>query len=93
MGSLENSSFAWAAITIQSCLDAINQDRSSKGLRQKADGSNLKRSGPDALIEEDCDKNKRYGVTLGVHMGQKVQAAHTGHLHIRNDTRPAVDAI
>ena len=55
-----------------SCLDAVNQGRSSEGLRQKADCSSLERSRPDAVIGEGRDKNKRDGVTLGAHMGQKV---------------------
>jgi len=76
-----------------SCLDAVNQGRSSEGLRQKADCSSLERSRPDAVIGEGRDKNKRDGVTLGAHMGQQVQAAHTGHLHIRDDTRRIVKAV
>jgi hypothetical protein len=75
-----------AAISIQGGFDAIDQDGSGEGLGQEAIGSGLQRSGADAFIGEGRDKNKWRGVTLGAHMGQKVQAAHNRHLHIRNDT-------
>jgi hypothetical protein len=80
------ASLIGAAISIQSAFDAVDQDGSSEGLGQEANGSGLQRSGADALIGEGRDENKRRVVTLGSHMRQKVQTAHNGHLHIRNDT-------
>jgi len=70
---------------IQGSLKALDQARSGEGLGQEANGSRLQRAGADALLGEGCNKDKRRGVPLGTHMGQKVQAAHSGHLHIRND--------
>jgi hypothetical protein len=75
-----------AAITIQSCFDAVDQAGTSEGLRQEANGSGLQCSGADALFGERCDKNEWRIVTLGTHMRQQVQAAHGRHLHIRNHT-------
>jgi Cytochrome bd terminal oxidase subunit I len=79
-----------AAMSIQGCLEAGDQGGSSEGLAQKANGSGLQRSGADALIGEGRDENKRRLVTPGSHMRQKVQTAHGGHLHIRNDTQRVV---
>jgi hypothetical protein len=86
------ASLTGAAISTQSAFDAVDQDRSSEGLGQEANGSGLQRSGADALIGEGRDENKRRVVTPGSHMGQKVQTAHSGHLHIRNDTQRVVQA-
>jgi hypothetical protein len=85
-GSLARS----AAMFINGSFDAVDYDVSSEGLGQESNGSGLQRSGADAVIGEGRDKNKRRGVALGAHIGQKVQAAHSGHLHIRNDTRRVV---
>src|ERR1700693_2650596 len=82
IGSLADT----AARPVQRGFDAVNQDGSSKRLGQKANGSDLQRAGTDALIGKGRDKNKRYAVSPGAHMSQEVQAAHTWHLHIRNDT-------
>jgi hypothetical protein len=80
------ASLTGAAMSIQSVFDAVDQDGSREGLGQEANGSGLQRSGADALIGEGRDENKRRGVTPSSHMRQKVQTAHSGHLHIRNDT-------
>jgi hypothetical protein len=77
-------------MSIQSGFDAVDQDRSSERLGQEANGSGFERSGADTLIGESGDKYKRRDVTPSTHMRQKVQAAHGGHLHIRNDTRRIV---
>jgi hypothetical protein len=79
-----------AAMSIQGSFDTVDQDGPREGLGQKANGSGLQRSGADALIGEGRDKDKRRIVPLHAHMRQKVQAAHNGHLHIRNDTRQIV---
>jgi hypothetical protein len=81
-----NASLVGAAMSIQSAFDAVDQDESGEGLGQEANGSGLQRAGADALIGEGRDENKRRLVTPGSHMRQKVQTAHGGHLHIRNDT-------
>jgi hypothetical protein len=80
-------SLAAVAMPIQSGFDAVDQDGPSEGLGQEANGSGLQRSGADALIGEGRDKNKRRVVTPNAHVCQKVQTAHSGHLHIRNDTQ------
>jgi hypothetical protein len=72
-------------MSIHGSFDAVDQGRSSERLGQEANGSRLQRAGADALFGKGSDKDKRRGVPLGAHMGQKVQAAHSGHLHIRND--------
>ena len=77
-------------MSIQGSFDAIDQGGSSEGLGQEANGSGLQRAGADALFGEGRDKDKRRIAPLGAHMDQKVQAAHNGHLHIRNDTRQVV---
>jgi hypothetical protein len=80
----------FAAMSIQGSFDAVDQDGSGEGLGQEANGSGLQRAGSDALFGEGRDKNKRRFVTLRAHMRQKVQAAHSRHLHVCNDTRQVV---
>jgi len=77
-------------MSFQGSVEAVDQSGTGEGLGQEANGSGLQRSGADALIGEGRDKDERRLVTPGAHMHQKVQAAHGGHLHIRNDTRQVV---
>ena len=79
------SSTAGFAMSIQSGFDAVDQDRSSEGLAQKANGAGLQRSGADALIGEGRDKDKWRVVTLSTHIRQQFQTAHVWHLHVGNN--------
>lgn len=81
---------ASAIMSIHGSIDAADQLMPSERLCQKANGSCLQRPGAEALFGKSRDKDKRRGVPLGAQMGQKVQAAHRGHLHICNDTRRVV---
>ncbi len=85
-----NASLAGVAMLIQSAFDAVDQDQSGEGLGQEANGSGLQCAGADALIGEGRDENKWRVITPGSHMREKVQTAHSGHLHIRNDTQRVV---
>ena len=76
---------AGAARSIQRVFDAVDQDGSSEGLGQEANGSGLQRAGADAVVGEGRDEDKRRVVSQRAHMHQQVQPAHHGHLHIRND--------
>src|SRR5882672_8952556 len=75
---------------IQGSFDAVDQDGPREGLGQEANGAGLQRPGADTFVGESRDKDKRRIAPLGAHMHQKVQAAHNGHLHIRNDARQVV---
>ena len=75
-----------AMMSVHGSIDAADQLRSSERLCQEANGSCLQRAGAEALFGKGRDKDKRRGVPLGAQMGQKVQAAHRGHLHICNHT-------
>ena len=74
-----------AAMSLQGSFETADQGRSSKRLGQEANSARLQCTGADALFGKGRDKDKRRSVPLGPHMDQKVQAAHSGHLHIRND--------
>jgi len=75
-----------ALMWLQRSFEAADQGGSSERLGQEANGARLQRAGSDALFRKGRDKDKRRGIPMGPHMGQKVQAAHSGHLHIGNDT-------
>jgi hypothetical protein len=74
-----------AVTLIQGSFEAADQGWSGERLGQEANGSRLQCADADALLGKRRDKNKRRGVPMGAHMGQKVQTAHRSHLHIRND--------
>lgn len=75
-----------AGMSINGSFDAVDQGGSGEGLGQEANGSGLQGAGADAVFGKSRDKDKRRDVPLGAHMAQKIQAAHGGHLHIRDDT-------
>ena len=79
-----------APMQIQRGFDAVNQCRASERLGKKANRSGLQCPGAHALFGKGRDKNKRRVVTLAPHMRQKVQATHSGHLHISNHAGRAI---
>jgi len=78
------------AVSSQRGFDAANQDRASERFGQEANRSDLQRPVSDTLIGKGRNKNERHVVAQSAHMLQQVQTTHTGHLHIRNDTRRVV---
>src|ERR1700722_9503865 len=79
------AAFEWPSA--QGRFDAVDQDGSSERLGQEADSSSLQRPSADACIGESRNEDERRFVTHGAHPRQKLQAAHTRHLHIGNDTQ------
>jgi hypothetical protein len=71
-------------------LDAFDQVGCNKGFGEEPDRSGFQRAVADALFGKARDKDERHVVTLGAHMREKVQPAHSWHLHIRNVTRRIV---
>jgi hypothetical protein len=79
------ASLAGAAMSIQGAFDTVDQNGASEGLGQKANGPTLDRSGADALIGEGRNEDEWHLIIPASHIRQKVQTAHSRHLHIRND--------
>jgi hypothetical protein len=75
-----------ASTLIEGSFEASNQAGSGERLGEEANGSRLQRAGADALFREGRNEYERRCVPLVTHMGEKVQATHGGHLHIRDDT-------
>ena len=81
-----------AAIATHGRFDAIDQDRGGKGLVKESIGAGFRGPSPYALTGEGRDKDKRDIIAPNSYDLQKVQTAHSRHLHIRNDARRVVQA-
>jgi hypothetical protein len=75
------------------CLEPSDKAVSVEGLRQVANRPGRKRSCAYLLIGERGEKNERNTVTLSAQVILQLDAAHTGHLDIRNYTREVLEAL
>jgi hypothetical protein len=85
------SEHALAAWTVSAALtqrgrDAFDQVGCSEGFGEEAHGSCVQCLSADAVLGECRDKDERQVMTLCAQKYEKVQTAHSRHLHIRNDT-------
>jgi hypothetical protein len=82
-----------AVIRIGGGLETLDKAVSVEGLGQVANRPGRKRPRANVLIGECGEKNERNTVTLIAQLVLQLDAAHTGHLDIRNYTREVVNAV
>jgi hypothetical protein len=82
-----------AVMHVPGGLETLNKAVSVEGLGQIANRPGRKRLRANLLIREGGEKNERNAVTLSAEVVLQLDAAHTGHLDVRNDTREVVKAV
>jgi hypothetical protein len=76
-----------AAVPLECHVEALDKTVLFDGLGQVADRSSPKRSRTDALIRESSDEDERQTAPLDKRVSLQLNAAHAGHVDIRNNTR------
>jgi hypothetical protein len=76
-----------AAVPLECHVEALDKTLLLDGLGQVADCASPKRSRTDALIREGSDEDERQTAPLNKQVSLQLNAAHAGHVDVRNNTR------